>query len=94
MSGCAGTPPVRDHRVPTTGSERNRLSASPYAQESSEGHSYTRPADLGVTRARLARSLRAHRGTRSTRLRTGLASTRVESVILTIGDGLTLIRKR
>lgn len=56
---------------------RLTLSASPYQQESSEGHSYTRPADLGVTRARLARSLRPHRGPRSTRLRTGLASARV-----------------
>lgn len=56
---------------------RLTLSASPYQQESSEGHSYTRPADLGVTRARLARSLRPHRGPRSTRLRTGLATTRV-----------------
>jgi hypothetical protein len=56
---------------------RLTLSSSPYAQESSDGHSYTRPADLGVTRARLARSLRAHRGPRSTRLRTGLASARV-----------------
>lgn len=56
---------------------RLTLSASPYQQESSDGHSYTRPADLGVTRTRLARSLRPHRDPRSTRLRTGLASARV-----------------
>jgi hypothetical protein len=56
---------------------RLTLSSSPYAQESSDGHSYTRPADLGVTRIRLARSLHPHRGPRSTRLRTGLASARV-----------------
>jgi hypothetical protein len=56
---------------------RLTLSSSPYAQESSDGHSYTRPADLGVTRTRLARSLRPHRGSRSTRLRTGLVSGRV-----------------
>lgn len=56
---------------------RLTLSSSPYAQESSDGHSYTRPADLGVTRSRLARSLWPHRGPRSTRLRTGLASARV-----------------
>jgi hypothetical protein len=56
---------------------RLTLSSSPYTQESSDGHSYTRPADLGVTRTRLARSLRPHRGPRSTRLRTGLASARV-----------------
>jgi hypothetical protein len=56
---------------------RLTLSASPYAQESSEGHSYTRPADLGVTRTRLARSLRPHRGPHSTRLRSGLTSARV-----------------
>jgi hypothetical protein len=56
---------------------RLTLSSSPYAQESSDGHSYTRPGDLGVTRTRLARSLRPHRGPRSTRLRTGLASARV-----------------
>lgn len=56
---------------------RLTLSASPYAQESSDGHSYTRPADLGVTQTRLARSLRPHRGPQSTRLRTGLTSARV-----------------
>lgn len=56
---------------------RLTLSASPYQQESSEGHSYTRPADQGVTRSRLARSLRPHRGVMSTRLRTGLKSGRV-----------------
>lgn len=56
---------------------RLTLSASPYQHESSDGHSYTRPADQGVTRTRLARSLRPHRGPRSTRLRTGLASARV-----------------
>lgn len=56
---------------------RLTLSSSPYAQESSDGHSYARPADLGVTRTRLARSLRPHRGPRSTRLRSGLASARV-----------------
>jgi len=56
---------------------RLTLSSSPYQHESSDRHSYTRPADLGVTRTRLARSLRPHRGPRSTRLRTGLASTRV-----------------
>jgi hypothetical protein len=56
---------------------RLTLSASPYATESSDGHSYTRPADLGVTRTRLARSLHPHRGPRSTRLRAGLASARV-----------------
>ena len=56
---------------------RLALSASPYAQESSDGHSYTRPADQGVTRSRLARSLWPHRGPRSTRLRTGLTSGRV-----------------
>lgn len=58
---------------------RLTLSSSPYAAESSDGHSYTRPADLGVTRTRLARSLRPHRGPRSTRLRTGLASARVSA---------------
>lgn len=58
---------------------RLTLSASPYAQESSDGHSYTRPADLSVTRTRLARSLRPHRGPRSTRLRTGLVSDRVSA---------------
>ena len=56
---------------------RMTLSSSPYAQESSDGHSYTRPADLGVTRTRLARSLRPHRGPRSTPLRSGLTSARV-----------------
>jgi hypothetical protein len=56
---------------------RLTLSASPYQQETSDGHAYTRPADQGVTRSRLARSLRPHRGPRSTRLRTGLASGRV-----------------
>jgi hypothetical protein len=56
---------------------RLTLSSSPYAQESSDGHSYTRPADVGVTRSRLARSLWPHRGPRSTRLRTGLTSGRV-----------------
>lgn len=56
---------------------RLTLSASPYAQESSDGHSYTRPGDQGVTRTRLARSLRPHRGPHSTQLRTGLASSRV-----------------
>jgi hypothetical protein len=56
---------------------RLTLSSSPYSQESSDGHSYARPADLGVTRTRLARSLRPHRGPRSTRLRSGLASARV-----------------
>jgi hypothetical protein len=56
---------------------RLALTASPYAQESSDGHSYTRPADQGVTRSRLARSLRPHRGPHSTRLRTGLESARV-----------------
>jgi hypothetical protein len=56
---------------------RLTLSASPYAQESSDGHAYTRPADLGVTRSRLARSLRPHRGPHSTRLGTGLAVGRV-----------------
>lgn len=58
---------------------RLTLSASPYAQESSDGHSYTRPADPGVTRSRLARSLRPHRGALSTRLGTGLTSGRVTS---------------
>lgn len=56
---------------------RLTLSASPYAQESSDGHAYTRPADQGVTRSRLARSLWPHRGAMSARLRTGLASARV-----------------
>ena len=56
---------------------RLTLSASPYQQESSDGHAYTRPADQGVTRSRLARSLWPHRGVMSTRLRTGLASARV-----------------
>ncbi len=56
---------------------RLSLTSSPYAQESSDGHSYTRPADLGLTRTRLARSLHAHRGPRSTRLRSGLTSARV-----------------
>lgn len=56
---------------------RLTLSASPYQQESSDGHSYTRPADQGVTRSRLARSLWPHRGAKSTRLRTGLSSARV-----------------
>lgn len=56
---------------------RLTLSSSPYAQESSDGHSYTRPADLSLTRTRLARSLRPHRGPRSTRLRSGLTSARV-----------------
>lgn len=56
---------------------RLALSASPYQQESSDGHSYTRPADQGVTRTRLARSLRPHRGALSTRLRTGLRSGRL-----------------
>jgi hypothetical protein len=58
---------------------RLTLSASPYEQESSEGHSYTRPTDPGVARARLARSLRPHRGPLSTRLGTGLVSGRVTS---------------
>lgn len=56
---------------------RLTLSASPYQQESSEGHAYTRPADPVVTRSRLARSLRPHRGVLSTRLGTGLTSGRV-----------------
>ena len=56
---------------------RLTLSASPYQQESSEGHGYTRPADPGVTRSRLARSLRPHRGPMSTRLGAGLTSGRV-----------------
>lgn len=58
---------------------RLSLSASPYQQESSDGHSYTRPTDLGVTRSRLARSLRPHRGAMSTRLGTGLTGGRVTS---------------
>ena len=58
---------------------RLTLSASPYAQESSDGHSYARPTDPGVTRSRLARSLRPHRGPLTTRLGTGLASGRVTS---------------
>lgn len=56
---------------------RLTLSASPYQQESADGHSYTRPVDQGVTRTRLARSLRPRRGPLSTRLRTGLVSDRV-----------------
>ncbi len=56
---------------------RLTLSASPYQQESSDGHAYTRPADQGVTRSRLARSLWPHRGAMSARLRTGLAPGRV-----------------
>lgn len=56
---------------------RLTLSASPYQQESSDGHAYTRPADQVVTRSRLARSLRPHRGAHSTRLQTGLTSGRV-----------------
>jgi hypothetical protein len=56
---------------------RLSLTSSPYTQESSDGHSYTRPADLTVTRTRLARSLHPHRGPRSTRLRSGLTSARV-----------------
>ena len=56
---------------------RLSLTSSPYTQESSDGHSYTRPTDLTVTRTRLARSLHAHRGPRSTRLRSGLTSARV-----------------
>ena len=58
---------------------RLTLSASPYQQESSDGHSYTRPADQGVSRSRLARSLWPHRGVMSTRLRTGLERGRVTS---------------
>jgi hypothetical protein len=58
---------------------RLTLSASPYQQESSEGHSYSRPTDPGVTRSRLARSLRPHRGPMSTRLGAGLTSGRVTS---------------
>jgi len=58
---------------------RLSLSASPYQQESSDGHAYTRPTDLGVTRSRLARSLRPHRGPMSTRLGAGLTSGRVTS---------------
>lgn len=56
---------------------RLTLSASPYQQESSEGHSYTRPTDQGVTRSRLARSLWPHRGAMSTKLHSGLTSGRV-----------------
>jgi len=56
---------------------RLTLSASPYQQESSDGHAYTRPADQEVTRSRLARSLWPHRGAMSTRLGTGLTSGRV-----------------
>ena len=56
---------------------RLSLTSSPYAQESSDGHGYTRPADLTVTRSRLARSLHPHRGPRSTRLRSGLTIARV-----------------
>ena len=56
---------------------RLALSASPYQQESSDGHAYTRPADQVVSRSRLARSLRPHRGALSTRLQTGLTSGRV-----------------
>jgi len=56
---------------------RLTLSASPYQQESSDGHAYTRPADQGVTRSRLARSLWPHRGAMSARLRTGLEGGRV-----------------
>jgi hypothetical protein len=58
---------------------RLTLSASPYAQESSDGHAYTRPADQGVTRSRLARSLWPHRGARSVRLQTGLERGRVSA---------------
>ncbi|HET7030364.1 MAG TPA: hypothetical protein VFI34_07620 [Candidatus Limnocylindrales bacterium] len=47
---------------------RLRLSASPYNQEASEGHSYTRPKDLQAMREDLARSLHPHRGPMSTRL--------------------------
>ena len=56
---------------------RLALSASPYQQESSDGHAYTRPADQGVTRSRLARSLWPHRGAMSARLHTGLEGGRV-----------------
>ncbi len=58
---------------------RLALSASPYVQESSDGHSYTRPIDPGQTRSRLARSLWPHRGAMSTRLGTGLSGGRVTS---------------
>jgi hypothetical protein len=56
---------------------RLALSASPYAQESADGHGYTRPTDPIVSRSRLARSLWPHRGPRSTRLGTGLDDGRV-----------------
>ena len=44
------------------------LSASPYQQESSDGHSYTRPADQGVTRSRLARARSEARAVQAERL--------------------------
>lgn len=50
---------------------RLRLSASPFNQEASEGHSYTRPKELQAMRDDLARSLHPHRGPISTRLGVG-----------------------
>jgi hypothetical protein len=56
---------------------RLSLTSSPYAQESSDGHSYARPADLTMSRTHLARSLHPHRGPRSTRLCSGVTGARV-----------------
>lgn len=41
---------------------RLAVTASPYRQESTEGHSYTKPAELQSMREDIARSLHPHRG--------------------------------
>ena len=73
--GWAGAPPADDREA------RKRILDAAIASIERRGPRHTTvsdiAADLGVTRSRLARSLRPHRGPRSTRLRTGLASTRV-----------------
>lgn len=51
---------------------RLTISASPYRQESTEGHSYTRPAELQQMREEIARGLDPHRGAASVHL-TGAA---------------------
>lgn len=49
---------------------RLTLTASPYRQEATEGHSYSRPQELQAMREELARSLHPHRGPLTTRLGT------------------------
>ena len=50
---------------------RLAVSASPFRQESTEGHSYTKPAELQQMREDIARSVHPHRGPSSVHLTGG-----------------------